>query len=336
MAEHAIAIVGATGAVGIKILQLLDERVRKIEQIRLFASDSSEGKTIVFRGKELRVENLESADFSKIDIAFFSAGKDVSMQVCPVALKSGTTVIDNSNAFRMEKEVPLVVPEINSHQLGKNKKLISNPNCSTIQLVSAIGPIHQLNPIERIVVTTFQSVSGSGLRGLSELKNQSGAILEGKTPEPDVYPYPIAFNLIPEIDSLTSSGNYLEEEKIINETCKILESKIKISSTAVRVPTFFCHAESVNLQLQKSFEINDIRATLGRAEDVILMDDPQSSVYPTPLFCQERDEVFVGRIRRDDTIKNGLNMWVVADNLRKGAATNAVKIYEKLVELKLI
>lgn len=336
MTEHCIAIVGATGAVGIKTLTVLDERVKNIGKIRLFASEKSAGKHTSFRGSTITVENLATADLKGIDVAFFSAGTQVSKDFSSKFVEAGAVVIDNSNAYRMLDQVPLVVPEINPEAIGGHNGIIANPNCSTIQLMVAVGPIHKVNPIKRMVVSTYQSVSGTGIQAIKTLEDQSRAVLEKKQLPQGVYPHPIAFNLIPQIDVLEESGMYREEEKMINESRKILGSNIRICPTTVRVPVFFCHSESVNLELTNPCDAAEIRQLLSEAEDVVIMDDPANSVYPYPLFCQDRDEVFVGRIRNDNSVDNGINMWVVADNLRRGAATNAVKIYTKMLETGLI
>lgn len=336
MTSYAIGIVGATGAVGLKIMQVLDERVKDIKKLRLFASERSAGKTIEFRGKPILIENLAQSDFTGLDAVFFSAGTDVSREYCPKAVAAGAIVIDNTNAHRMATDVPLVVPEVNAHALKGHKGIIANPNCSTIQMIVAIGPIHKANPIKRIVVSTYQSVSGTGLEAVETLLTQSRAMLDQQPVPAGVYPHPIAFNLIPQIDVLLESGMYREEEKMVLETCKIMEADIKVCPTTVRVPVLYCHSESINLELTNPIEVAEVRRLLAAAEDVVVVDDPGNSQYPTPLSCQNRDEVFVGRIRKDPTLPSGINLWVVADNLRRGAATNAVKIFTRMVADGLI
>lgn len=331
MNSHSIGIVGATGAVGLKILQVLDERIKNIKQLRLFASERSAGRTISFRGRDIIVEDLAKSDFTGLNVVFFSAGTSVSKQYCSKAVAAGAIVIDNTNAHRMDPEVPLVVPEVNPQALKRHHGLIANPNCSTIQMVVALGPIHKVNPIKRIVVSTYQSVSGTGLKAVELLQSQCRAMLDKQPVPTGVYPHPIAFNLIPQIDILLETGMYREEEKMVKETCKIMEADIKVCPTTVRVPVLFCHSESINLELTNPVEVAEIRRILAGAEDVIVVDDPGNSQYPTPLACQDRDEVFVGRIRKDPTLPAGINLWVVADNLRRGAATNAVKIYTRMV-----
>jgi aspartate-semialdehyde dehydrogenase len=330
MSSHSIGIVGATGAVGLKLLEVLDERVDQIKQLRLFASERSAGRELKFRDSLIKIENLATADFSGLDVVFFSAGTTVSRDYAPEAVKAGALVIDNTNAHRMFDEVPLVVPEVNIDAAAKHQGIIANPNCSTIQMLVAIGPIHRQNPIKRIVVSTYQSVSGTGLKAVEILKKQSRAMLDETEIPEGVYPHPIAFNLIPQIDVLLESGMFREEEKMIRETCKILDADIQICPTAVRVPVVSCHSEAINIELTNPMTLDEVRYILTQAEDVVMMDNPAESHYPTPLACQNRDEVFVGRLRVDPSCKNSFNMWVVADNLRRGAATNAVKIYTEL------
>ena len=330
--QHNFGIVGATGAVGQKFLRVLEERKINVAGMRLFASEKSRGKKLVYSGKTYEVESVDGADFSGLDVVFFSAGTEVSVAYCPVAAKSGAVVIDNSNAFRMDPKVPLVVPEVNPQALARHNGIIANPNCSTIQMVVAINPIHRCNPIRRIVVSTYQSVSGTGLEAIDILKEQTRAHLQGQKLPVGVYPHPIGFNLFPHIDIFLDNGLCREEEKMIRETQKIMEAEIPICPTVVRVPIFFCHSESVNLELSHELDPDEARKILSKSPGIVVVDDPKNNRYPTPLDCQDRDEVFVGRIRRDNSLKFGLNLWVVADNLRRGAATNGVLIYQKLVE----
>ena len=337
MTGHSLAIVGATGAVGLKLLQIIDERVKDVKSLRLFASSRSAGQKLNFRGSEITVEDVAKSSFKGVDVAFFSAGTEASLEYCPKAVSEGAIVIDNTNAHRMRDDVPLIVPEANFHAIKNHHGLIANPNCSTIQMIVALAPIHRANPIKRIVVTTYQSVSGTGLEAIEILKKQTRAILDGQEPPQGVYPHTIGFNLIPQIDVfLPESGLYREEEKMVRETCKILESDIKVCPTTVRVPVMYAHSEAVNIELTNKMTLDEVRNILRKAEDVVLLDDPANSVYPTPLECQNKDEVFVGRLRNDPTIPVGFNMWVVADNLRRGAATNAVKIYTEMVKHGLI
>lgn len=333
MTAHTLAIVGATGAVGLKLLQVIDERVKDIKDLRLFASSRSAGQKLKFRDTEIEVEDVALSSFKGIDTAFFSAGTEASLEYCPKAVRDGVLVIDNTNAHRMREDVPLIVPEANLYAAKSHKGLIANPNCSTIQMIVALAPIHRINPIKRIVVTTYQSVSGTGLEAIDILKKQTKAMLDSTEIPTGVYPHPIGFNLIPQIDVyLPESGLYREEEKMIKETQKILESDIKVCPTTVRVPVFYAHSEAINIELKNKMGLDEVRSILSEAEDVVLVDDPANSVYPTPLDCQNKDEVFVGRLRKDPSIEVGFNMWVVADNLRRGAATNAVKIYTEMVK----
>ena len=333
---HSFGIVGATGAVGRKVLTVLAEQKINPKTLRLFASEKSKGTKIKFQGRSYNVECLEECDFRGLDVVIFSAGTDISKTHCPRAAGEGAVVIDNSNAFRMDRNTPLVVPEVNPHALKKHKGIIANPNCSTIQMVVAIAPIHRVNPLKRIVVSTYQSVSGTGLEAIDILTRQTRSSLGKKKIPIGVYPHQIGFNLFPHIDIFLDSGLCREEEKMVRETQKILESPIPICPTTVRVPIYYCHSESVNLQLTKDFDLVKIRKLLSKSPGISLMDDPAKNLYPTPVACQDRDEVFIGRIRRDPSLKYGLNMWVVSDNLRRGAATNAVYIYQQLVADRLI
>ncbi|MFZ2961112.1 MAG: aspartate-semialdehyde dehydrogenase [Candidatus Ozemobacteraceae bacterium] len=328
---HSFGIVGATGAVGRKILQVLSEQRITPSKIRLFASEKSKGIKLPFNDASLEVEDLDGADFSGLDVVFFSAGTDVSKLHCPRAVKAGAVVIDNTNAFRMDPDVPLVVPEVNPHAIKRHKGLIANPNCSTIQMVVAIDPIHRVNPIKRIVVTTYQSVSGTGLDAIGILKAQTRAQLDEKPIPGGVYPHPIGFNLFPHIDIFLENGLCREEEKMIRETQKIMEAPIPVCPTTVRVPIFYCHSEAVNLDLTNPFDLLTIKNVLANSQGITICDDPEHNLYPTPLNCQDKDDVFVGRIRRDESLLNGLNLWVVSDNLRRGAASNAVFIYKRMV-----
>lgn len=326
-------IVGATGAVGRTILKVLEEHSLRPRSLRLFASERSKGQTLSFAGSEITVEALEGADFKGLEVVFFSAGTEISKSWCPKAAAAGAIVIDNSNAFRMDADVPLVVPEVNPHALNSIPRgIIANPNCSTIQMLVAIAPIHRVNPIKRIVVSTYQSVSGTGLEAVETLVEQSRALLAGETIPEGVYPHPIGFNLFPHIDVFLDSGMCREEEKMVRETQKILETPIPVCATTVRVPVFYAHSETVNLELTNAMSPDIARTILEKSPGIVVMDAPERSVYPTPLLAQHHDEVFVGRIRRDESVRHGLNMWVVADNLRRGAATNAVLILELLMK----
>ena len=327
-----IALVGATGMVGNVMLQVLAERNFDITELIPVASERSIGKYISFKNKEYAVVGLQDAVNSKPDIALFSAGGDTSLEWAPKFAAVGTTVIDNSSAWRMDPEKKLVVPEINGNVLTKNDKIIANPNCSTIQLVMALAPLHLEYKMKRVVISTYQSVSGTGKNAIDQLNNEREGGESSK-----VYPYSIDQNLLPHCDVFEEDGYTKEENKLINETRKILnDNSIKITSTAVRVPIEICHGESVNIEFENEFEIDSIFEILKNAPGLIVEDDPEKNKYPMPINSANKDEVFVGRIRRDFSIASGLNLWIVADNLRKGAATNTIQIAEKLIEMELI
>lgn len=329
-----IAIVGATGVVGGELIKILEERNFPVNTLKLLASDRSIGKSFTFRGKDIPVDILADNSFTTIDIAIFSAGKDRSLEFAPKAAHAGAIVIDNSSAFRMENDIPLIVPEVNRHALASytQKKIIANPNCSTIQLVVALKPIHDHFTIKRIVVSTYQSTSGAGLKAMDELSTQSINMFSQKNVAQKVFPKRIAFNCIPHIDSFSQENYTLEELKVIYETNKIMNTSFKITCTAVRVPVFYSHAESVNVETEKPCPIEKVRSVLKTAEGLELFDDPKELKYPTQIDATGKDTVFVGRLRRDFSIEHGLNMWVVADNVRKGAALNAVQIAEELIK----
>jgi len=330
--KYIVAVVGATGAVGNEMVAILEERNFPIERLRLFASERSEGKTIDFRGDAVSVEILSEKVFKGIDIALFSAGAERSKHYAPIAVKEGCVVVDNSSAWRMDPEVPLVVPEVNPQDLRWHKGIIANPNCSTIQMVVVLKPIHDAAVIKRIVVTTFQSVSGTGKKAMDELLHQTTDILNFKDVKPDVYPHQIAFSCLPHIDEFMESGYTKEETKMVDETKKIMgDDSIRITATTVRVPVFRCHSESVNIETVKKLTANEVKALLSIAPGIIVYDAPEKNLYPLPTDAAGRDEVYVGRIREDHSIDNGINMWIVADNLRKGAALNAVQIAETLI-----
>lgn len=331
-AAYRVAVVGATGAVGAEMIQVLEERKFPVSDLVPLASSRSAGGTVTFHDAEVTVRELTRDSFEGVDLALFSAGSDVSRDYAPVAVKAGTVVIDNSAAWRMDKEVPLVVPEVNPHDLQSHKGIIANPNCSTIQMVVALKPLHDEVRIKRIVVTTFQSVSGTGKEAMEELMDESKALLSFGQPEPKVYPYQIAFNCLPHIDEFLPSGYTKEEMKMLHETRKIMgDASIQVTATTVRVPVYIGHSESVNIETDRKLSANEARAILSAAPGVQLYDDPAHAIYPMPLLAAGKDEVYVGRIREDESIPNGLNLWVVADNLRKGAALNAVQIAELLI-----
>jgi aspartate-semialdehyde dehydrogenase len=324
-----IAIVGATGVVGRKFLEVLEERKIPIEKLVLFASEKSVGIQLPFQGKMYPVVALTEKNIAlyRVDYALFSAGSDVSLAFAPIFANHKTIVIDNSAAWRMDKNVPLVVPEVNPEAIHHHQFIIANPNCSTIQAVVALKPLHDAYQIKRMVIATYQAVSGAGSKGLHDLKEK---LSTGKTTK---FPYQIYENVIPHIDVFLDNGNTKEEEKIIHETRKIMGiPHLPISSTAVRVPVKNGHSEVINLEFEKPFQLQDVVSTLKKAPGVVVYDDPSQKIYPTPLIVDGKDDVYVGRIRRDDSIKNGLNMFVVGDNIRKGAATNAIQILELFIK----
>lgn len=327
-----VAVVGATGLVGSKMLQVLSERNFPLTELLPVASEKSVGKEITYKGRTYKVMGMADAVAARPDIAIFSAGGGTSLEWAPKFAEVGTTVVDNSSAWRMDPTKKLVVPEINADVLTREDKIIANPNCSTIQMVLALAPLQRRYGIRRVVVTTFQSVTGTGKRAVDQLFGER----EGKQVD-CVYPHPIDLNILPHIDSFLDTGYTKEEMKMVNETCKILrDDSIRVTATTVRVPTIGGHSESVNVELAEDFTLEEVRRLLSETPGVVVQDDPQNNVYPMPLNAHEKDEVFVGRLRRDFTQPNTLNMWVVADNLRKGAATNAVQIAEYLVQHGLV
>ena len=332
--KYVVAVVGATGAVGNEMIKTLEMRNFPVEELRLFASERSEGKVLEFGDTEIKVEAINENSFKGIDIALFSAGAERSKIWAPVAAKSGCVVVDNSSQWRMDPEIPLVVPEVNPHDLKWHKGIIANPNCSTIQMVVVLKPIHDAAKIKRVVVTTFQAVSGTGQKAIDELLQQTAGLLNFKEISCNVYPHQIAFNVLPHIDKFLENGYTKEEMKMVNETKKIMgDNSIRLTATTVRVPVFRCHSESLNIETEKKLTPNEVRALLSKAPGVIVYDAPEKNIYPVPIDVAGKDETYVGRIREDETIDNGINMWIVADNLRKGAALNAVQIAEKLIEM---
>lgn len=323
-----LAVVGATGMVGRTFIKVLEERNLPIENIYFFSSSRSAGSTVLFNGKEYVVEELSESSFDRgIDIALFSAGGSTSEKFSPIAASKGCVVVDNSSAWRMDPTVPLVVPEVNPQDIAWNKGIIANPNCSTIQAVVALKPLHDKYKIKRIVYTTFQAVSGAGMKGYSDLEQG----IKGEAPQK--FPHPIAGNVLPHIDVFLPNGYTKEEEKMIKETKKIIgDQSLRITATTVRVPVFNSHSESINVEFEKQFDLDELREVLNNAPGVIVQDDPQNNIYPMPLNASGKDETFIGRIRRDESVESGVNLWVVADNIRKGAATNAVQIAEELIK----
>lgn len=323
-----IAVVGATGLVGSKMLQVLEEQDVRIDELLVAASERSIGKEIVFRGKTYPLVSVETAIAACPDIAIFSAGAAASRHYAPLFAAKGTFVIDNSSAWRMDKDVPLVVPEINADTITRDTHIIANPNCSTIQMVMALAPLHKAFEIKRLVISTYQSVSGSGIKGLRQLEGEE----QGAEVENPAYPHPIYRNVLPHGGDFCDNGYTTEEEKLVNETRKILRAPhIGITATVCRVPVTGGHSEAVNVAFEKPFELDEVRRLLESFPGVVVQDDPTANLYPMAISSYDRDEVFVGRIRRDFSIANGLNLWIVSDNIRKGAATNAVQIAQYII-----
>ena len=331
MRDFNVAVAGATGAVGQKMREILEERDFPSKNIRFLASQRSAGKQLVFRGETVKVETLTKDSFKDIDIALFSAGGDRSLEFAPAAVAAGAVVIDNSSAWRMDPKVPLVVPEVNPEDVKWHEGIIANPNCSTIQMVVALKPLHDAARIKRIVVSTYQAVSGTGQKAIDELKRQVDDIVAGRQAEALVYKDQIAFNLLPEIDVFLDNAYTKEEMKMVDETRKIFhDDHIGVTATCVRVPVYVSHSECVNIETERKLSAEEARDILAKAPGVKLVDDPGKRIWPTPLMAAGRDETLVGRIREDESIANGLNLWIVSDNLRKGAALNAVQIAELL------
>lgn len=336
MKKYAVAIVGATGAVGAELMNGLEERNFPLKELRLLASSRSKGKKLMFRGEELTVDECKSDSFEGIDIALFAGGSQ-SKDFAYDAVKAGAVVIDNSSAFRMDPEVPLIVPEVNPEDISWHKGLIANPNCSTIQMVVALKPLHDEAKIKRIIVSTYQAVSGAGKDGITALENEvKEYVAEGKDPKDltsSAFPYPIAFNCIPHIDSFLEDGYTKEEMKMVNETRKMFhDDSIAINATTVRVPVFRSHSESITIETERPISPERAKELLANAPGVIVVDDPAEKKYPMAIHSSGTNEVYVGRIRKDISSDNGLSMWVVADQIRKGAATNAIQIAELLIE----
>jgi aspartate-semialdehyde dehydrogenase len=332
--NYKVAVVGATGAVGRQMVASLEERRFPVAELKLLASERSIGRSVSFRGQEMPVDVLSKDSFAGVEVALFSAGGAISLEYAPVAAQAGAVVVDNSSAWRMDPLVPLVVPEVNPQDIAlyKNKGIIANPNCSTIQLVVALKPLHDAAGIKRVVVSTYQAVSGTGQKAVEELAAQVRALLSNQEVVKKVYPHRIAFNILPHIDVFLENGYTKEEMKMVDETKKILgDDSIQVTATTVRVPVFYGHSEAVNIETERKLTPEEARESLRRAPGVKVVDDPAKFKYPMPLDAAGQDLTLVGRIREDFSIKHGLNFWVVADNLRKGAATNAVQIAEILV-----
>ncbi len=331
--KYEVAVVGATGAVGRRMLTTLEERNFPVANLTALASARSAGQTLAFRGQAIKVKELQEDSFKGIDIALFSAGGSISKQLAPIAVESGCVVIDNSSAWRMDKDVPLIVPEVNPSALGDEWGIIANPNCSTIQMVMALKPIHDEYRIRRVVVSTYQSVSGSGQKAMEELEQQSRDVLDGKSAQCNVYPHQIAFNCLPHIDVFLDNGYTNEEIKMVNETRKILEDdSIEVSPTAVRVPVVYSHSEAVNVETEQAMTAKEVKELLSSFPGVSVVDNPEQNEYPLAINASGSGDVLVGRIRSDLTRPNAVNFWVVSDNLLKGAAYNAVQIAELLLK----
>lgn len=328
-----IAVVGATGLVGTKMLEVLNERKFPISELIPVASEKSVGKFISFQNKSIIIQSMEQAIAAKPQLAIFSAGGSVSLEWAPKFAKAGITVIDNSSAWRMDTTKKLVVPEINANELTIKDKIIANPNCSTIQMVVVLNPLHKKYKIKRVVVSTYQSVTGTGAKAVDQLLNERKSGSSAQM----AYKYSIDLNVIPQIDLFLENGYTKEEMKMVNETKKIMgDSSIELTATAVRIPVMGGHSESVNIEFEKEFELNEVFQILNNTKGIVVQDDPKNQLYPMPITSHNKDEVFVGRIRKDESQKNTLNLWIVADNLRKGAATNAIQIAEYLFENKFI
>jgi len=328
-----LAIVGATGAVGQEMLKVLEERNFDIKELICLADPREAGTKLKFRGETITVESAGADHFKKSDVTLFAVGNDIAKELAPLAVKNDCVVIDNSYAFRLQDDVPLVVPEVNPEDINWHKGIIANPNCSTIIMVVAINPIYKEFGLKRVVVSTYQAVSGAGIAGLAELEKHARDHLDGKDIVPEVFAYPIAFNLIPQIDIFVEDDYTREEMKMVWETRKIMHApELKIAPTAVRVPVFRSHSESINLETEKPITAAQAREILAKAPGIIVQDDPAAQLYPMPLYSSDTDEVYVGRIRKDLSVENGLALWVAADQIRKGAATNAIQIAEILVK----
>lgn len=337
MKEYNVAVLGATGAVGREMIKVLEERAFPVKRLLPLASARSAGKTIAFRGEQVAIEEAKETSFEGMDIVLGAVSNAHAQAFAPHILQAGAVFIDNSSAFRLRDDVPLVVPEINPQDIALHHGIIANPNCSTIQMVVALKPLHDVAGIRRVVVSTYQAVSGSGQKGISELETQVRQMFNLKEPEVNVYPHRIAFNCIPHIDVFLENDYTKEEMKMVHETVKIMrDPNVKVTATCVRVPVFYGHSESVNIETERKLSAKEARAILAQAPGVQVYDNPSEKMYPLAVDAAGEDATYVGRIREDDTIPNGLNMWIVADNIRKGAALNAVQIAEELVRRDLL
>ncbi|MEW6095002.1 MAG: aspartate-semialdehyde dehydrogenase [bacterium] len=333
MREYKVAVVGATGAVGTEMMKVLEERNFPVDSIKLFASSRSVGRKLDFKGEQIPVFELTKDSFDGIEIALFSAGASRSREFAPYAVKSGAVVIDNSSAFRMDKDVPLVVPEVNPQDIKWHQGIIANPNCSTIQMVVVLKPLHDLAKIKRVVVATYQSVSGTGGKAIQELESQVKAYVGQYKMHIEVYPHQILFNVLPEIGKFLDTGYTEEEMKMVNETKKIMgDNSIRVTATTARVPVFISHSEAVNIEFEREISPHEARESLQKAPGVEVIDNPANHEYPLAIHAAGKDKVYVGRIRKDVSVEHGLDLWIVADNLRKGAALNAVQIAEELIK----
>ncbi|MGE5507067.1 MAG: aspartate-semialdehyde dehydrogenase [Chitinophagales bacterium] len=338
MSGYRVAVVGVTGAVGQELLHILEERNFPVAELKALASARSVGREVEFRGEKVKVAEATPESFAGVEIAFFSAGGGVSQTLVPEAVRRGAVCIDNTSAFRLDPEVPLVVPEVNPEDIKWHRGIIANPNCSTIIMVVALNPLHQAAKVKRVVVSTYQAVSGAGAQAMEVLRAQSRAVIEGRDFTPEILPYgkaprhyQIAFNLLPQIDVFAEAGYTKEEWKMVHETQKIMHApEVKVTATTIRVPVFRCHSESVNVEMERKLTVEEARRILAAAPGVVVQDDPANMEYPMPAELSGRDEVFVGRVREDLTVDSGLNLWVVGDQIRKGAALNAIQIAERL------
>jgi len=334
MRTYSVAVVGATGAVGNEMIRILEERKFPIGELKLLASERSRGKKLEYGGNEHSVQVLDENSFAGVEIGLFSAGGSISQRFAPIAAEAGCVVIDNTSAFRMDPDIPLVVPEVNPEDIGnyKHSGIIANPNCSTIQMVVALKPIHDAVKIKRVVVSTYQAVSGTGKAAIEELAEQTKSLITLKEPQVSVYPHRIAFNCLPHIDVFLDNGYTREEMKMVNETQKIMnDPTIAVTATTVRVPVFFGHSESVNIETESKISAEEVRKLLSEAPGIIVVDDPEKCEYPLAIDAAGKDATYVGRIREDESIPNGINIWVVSDNIRKGAALNTIQIAEILI-----